>query len=81
MYARVKSMIPLAANHIIVEVLEADGRHRMFRGFTVPMNKYGKFTSFEEVETWIKTWGEMYPGHTFVMHLKPNIGELYNRGN
>lgn len=66
-------------NLVILEIKEKDGRHRMFRGFTVPMDNQGNFLELEKVRRFMRDWKKRYPDHTFVLYLKPDKGKIFKR--
>lgn len=59
-----RSMSIKPSNMVIVEVIGEDNKHRMYRGFIVPVNTKGDFTCLDEVLNWIDNWVKKYPKHT-----------------
>ena len=55
-------------NLVIVEIKEADGRHRAYRSFAIPM-RGNKFTDFTEVLSFMDHWSQRYPSHTLILHF------------
>lgn len=60
-------LVPI--NLVTVEILDQTGRHRTFRGFTVPIDRHNNFTDFTEVLTFIEHWSTLYPDHTLILHF------------